>query len=250
MDAKVLHEIGLTESEIRVYFALLELEMSTVGPIIGRAKVPDSKIYAILEKLKGKGLVSFVIKNNVRHFQASDPGNLIRILNDKERAIETQKRELKETIIPQIMQRRKLTEDKQEATVYEGREGLKSAFNLILEALSRGEEYQAFVLGEPLKENLVIQFFKNYHKKRVEKGIIVRLLSNTGLKDTIKKYHIYKGMKVRFTGQKLPVGIFIFKNHVITVVWEGKPTAFVIKSKRNYEYYKGFFEDTWKTAKP
>ena len=57
-------------------------------------------------------------------------------------------------------------------------------------------------------------------------------------------------MKVRFTGQKLPVGIFIFKNHVMTVVWEGKPTAFVIKSKRNYEYYKEFFEDTWKTAKP
>src|SRR3990167_5138490 len=110
MNTQILNQIGLNDSEIKVYFALLELETSTIGPIIEKAKVPDSKIYLILDKLKEKGLISFVIKNNVKHFQASDPKNLIHLLNEKERQIQEQKKELEENIIPQIEQRRKLAE--------------------------------------------------------------------------------------------------------------------------------------------
>ena len=54
METKTLKGIGLTDSEIKVYFALLELESSTVGKIIEKSRVPDSKIYSILEKLKEK----------------------------------------------------------------------------------------------------------------------------------------------------------------------------------------------------
>ena len=248
METKILSQLGLAESEIRVYFALLQLETSTVGPIIEKAKVPDSKIYAILEKLKEKGLVSFVIKNNVKHFQASDPKNLIRLLNEKERQIQEQKKELEENIIPQIEQRRKLAEEKQEAVVYESLEGLKSAFNLILDTLNPGDEYRVFVLGEALKEKQVINFLQNYHKKRIEKGIKARLISNKEFKDVINKFYRYKGLKIRFTDQKLPIGAFIFKGCVMTVIWGEKPTAFVIKSNKNYEYYREFFDEIWETS--
>lgn len=255
MDTKLLTQIGLNESEIKVYFALLELETSTVGRIIEKAKVPDSKIYLILEKLKEKGLVSYVIKNNVKHFQASDPSNLLRILNQKEAEIKNQKYALENKIIPEIKLRRKLTEEKQEATVYEGWEGLKSAFNLILENLKKGEEYMVFMLGEALRHKKVIRFFQNYHKKRIEQGIKIRFLSHKSFKDLIENTYGYKfpqisrmKMKIRFTNQKLPIGTFIFKDHVMTVVLEEKPTAFVIKSRKNYEYYKEFFEEMWKKA--
>lgn len=248
MEMKVLGQLGLTESEIKVYFALLELESSTVGPLIEKAKVPDSKIYAILEKLKEKGLASFVVKNNVKHFQASDPKNLVALLNEKEEEIAAERKELEEKVIPYIESRRKLTEEKQEATVYESYAGLKSAFNLILDNLNAGEEYCVFMLGESLREKRVISFFQAYHKKRMEKGIGVRLISNIEFKDLVLGTHRYKGMKIRFSEQKLPVGIFIFRNHVMTVLWGEKPTAFVIKSKRNYEHYMEFFEGMWKLA--
>ncbi len=245
METKILNQIGMTDSEVKVYFTLLELESSTVGPIIEKAGVPDSKIYAILGKLKEKGLVSFVIKNNVKHFQAADPKNLVNILNEKGQEIEKQKRELEENIIPQIEKRRKLTEDKQEATVYESYAGIKAAFNLILENLEKGEEYQVFMLGDSLKEKRVIRFFQNYHKKRISKGIGVRLLSHTEYKDIVKKRHKYKAMEIKFTNQTIPIGTFLFKGYVMTVIWEGKPTAFVIKSGKNYEHYKDFFEALW-----
>jgi len=245
MEMKVLSQLGLTESEIKVYFALLELESSTVGPLIEKAKVQDSKIYSILEKLKEKGLASFVVKNNVKHFQASDPKNLVALLNEKEDEIAAERKELEESVIPYIESRRRLTEEKQEATVYESYAGLKSAFNLILDNLGAGEEYCVFMLGESLKEKRVISFFQTYHKKRMAKGIRARLISNLGFRDLVLSTHHYKGMKIRFTKQKLPVGIFIFKNHVMTVLWGEKPAAFVIKSKRNYDYYREFFEGTW-----
>ncbi len=248
METKVLTQLGLTGSEIKVYFALLELESSTVGPLIDRAKVPDSKIYSILEKLKERGLVSFVIKNNVKHFQASDPKNLVTLLNEKEEEIAAERKELEEKVIPYIESRRKLTGEKQEATVYESYAGLKSAFNLILDNLTAGEGYSVFMLSESLKEKKVVSFFQTYHKKRIERGIKVRLISNIEFKKFILSTHRYKGMKLRFTEQKLPVGLFIFKNHVMTVIWGEKPTAFVIKSKRNYEHYREFFEDMWQLS--
>ncbi len=248
MKTDILNQLGLTNSEVKVYFALFELESSTVGPLSEKAKVQDSKIYSILEKLKEKGLVSFVIKNNVKHFQASSPQNLIRLLNEKEEHILEQKKELENTILPQIEAKRKLKEEKQEATVYEGYEGIKSAFNVILETVKRGEEYQVFTFGEGLKEKRVIHFFQWYHKRRMEKGLKIRLITERKFKGLIDEFHRYKGMQFRFTTQKIPIGTYIFKSHVMTIIWGEKPTAFIIKSKANYDHYKAFFEDSWKKA--
>ena len=248
METKTLREIGLTDSEIKVYFALLELESSTVGKIIEKSKISDSEIYSILEKLKEKGLVGFVIKNNVKHFQASDPKNLIRLLEDREKQILEQKAELQKNVIPLIEQKRKLAEEKQECVVYESYEGVKAAFNLILDTVGKDGEYRVFALGSVLREPKIIRFFDWFHKRRIERGVRGNALSNIEFKDAMQRWNGIKGFTIRLTDQKIPIGTFIFKNHVMTVLWTDKPAAFVIKSKKNYEYYKEFFEDAWKSA--
>ncbi|MBI2665760.1 hypothetical protein HYX12_04015 [Candidatus Woesearchaeota archaeon] len=50
MDIDLLRNIGLTDSEIKVYLALLELGSSTKGPIVDKSRVASSKIYELLEK--------------------------------------------------------------------------------------------------------------------------------------------------------------------------------------------------------
>ena len=87
MDTKILEQIGLTESEIKVYFALMKLGSASTGPIIDKAKINHSKIYLVLNKLLDKWLVSFIIKNNVKLYQASDPENLTRYLKTKKESI-------------------------------------------------------------------------------------------------------------------------------------------------------------------
>ena len=248
METKLLSQLGLNDSEIKVYLSLLELESSKVGPIIKKAEVPDSKIYIILEKLQAKGLVSFVIKNNVRHYQASDPKNLIRLLDEREKEIEKQRKRIRKELIPQIEQRRMISEDKQEATVYEGLGGMRAAFDYLLSTMNKGEEYYVFLLGKEYERKDSIYFFNNYHKKRIEKGVKVKFISEKFGAKIVKKYHNYKLMRHRVAKQKIPIGTLIFKGHIMIVSWQEKPTAFIIKSKSAYGYYKSFFEEIWNSS--
>ena len=97
----LLQQIGLTNAEINVYLALLELGSSTTGPIVEKSKASSSKIYEILEKLLQKGLVSFVIKNGMKHFEASDPQRLLDYLKEKETALKTQEQGLQQ-MLPEL----------------------------------------------------------------------------------------------------------------------------------------------------
>ena len=154
-------------------------------------------------------------------------------------------------IIPEIEKRRKLTEEKQEAVVYESMEGINAALDYMLEIVGRGGEYQVFVIGEVLREERVIDFFKKFQKRRLKKGVRGRRLANVGFRDVLERHYVFKNLPMRFTNQKLPIGVFIFKNHVMNVIFEEKPkpTAIIIKSKPAYKHYKEFFEDLWKNAK-
>ena len=249
MNTEILEQIGLSKNEIKIYFALLELEQSSATPIVKKSGVPNSKVYPTLDKLIKRGLVSYVIKNNVKYFQASDPKNIIDFLNDKENLISQQKKEI-EKLIPQIEHKRKLAKDKQEATIYEGFDGIKVAFNNVLSKVPQNTEYYVFTLGDELEKSELKHFFRDYHKKRIQKKIKVKLIANEKIRKTFLKHHLYKNMKVKFTKLKLPTGIFIYENYVMTVTWIGEPTAFVIKSKNNAERYKEFFLELWKTATP
>lgn len=249
MNFTELTQLGLTESEIKVYLALLEIDSSTVGPIVEKSKVQESKIYQILDKLKEKGLVSFVIKGKYKNYQASDPKNLIRLLNEKKRQIEIQEEKISKELIPKIEARRKNKEETQEALVFEGFKGLKSAYNYLLDTMDSGEEYYVFNLGEDLSKEELIHFFTDYHKKRVEKKVKIKFIAPSEARNIIEKHYNWRLVEYRYTNRKFPIGTLIFKNHVMTLSMKGKPTAFIIKSNANYEYYKYFFEDMWKSSK-
>ena len=59
---ELLEKIGLTKGESKVYLALLRIGKSNIGPIIKEAKVSNSKVYDILDRLAQKGLVGVAIE--------------------------------------------------------------------------------------------------------------------------------------------------------------------------------------------
>ncbi len=248
MNLEILSQIGLSENEIKVYFALLEIGQTTATPIVRKSEVSNSKVYQTLEKLIRKGLVSYVLKDNKKNFQATNPKRLLELLDEKKEIISKQEQLIKD-LIPKIEAKKQESENKNDAMVYEGYKGMISAFNLILDSLKSNEEYYVFMLGESLKEDNVKLFFKQFNRKRIEKNIIVKLLSQNKHKKAFSIWNKLRGLYIKYTNQKLPVGTFIFKNHVMTVNWDKEPTAFVLKSKNNYEYYKDFFLELWKNSK-
>jgi sugar-specific transcriptional regulator TrmB len=80
---EILKNVGLTEGEIQVYLALIQLGQSSTGKITHKAKIASSKVYEVLERLSEKGLVSYVIKNGVKNFDATPPERLIDFLEER-----------------------------------------------------------------------------------------------------------------------------------------------------------------------
>ena len=114
MDTKVLENIGLTEGEIKVYLALIKLGPSTSGPITDSSGVSRSKVYNILERLMQKALVSFIIKQKTRYYQAEDPTKIRSYLNKKQHEFELQKAEV-DKLIPELQLQKQLEKTKSEA---------------------------------------------------------------------------------------------------------------------------------------
>ena len=73
-----LKEFGFSERESKVYIALLELGETTTGKISKMTRLNSSKIYDILERLIDKGLVSYVLKNKIKYFNALEPQNILK----------------------------------------------------------------------------------------------------------------------------------------------------------------------------
>ncbi len=247
MDIKILEEVGFTKGEIRVYLALLELGETTTGPIIKKSKITGSKVYEILERLIEKGLVSYIIKEKTKCFQVASPKRLLDYINKKEREIITYKKEI-EDIIPKLELIQKSKEKIQSSQIFEGYEGLKTVFNLILDSLKANEEYYAFSLGDELKEENVMLFLQNYHKKRISKRIKVKIIANLSEKKLFKDLSKLKGLKIRYYNNPVPLGVFIFKDYVATFTFKKKPVVFLIRSGQVCSSYKDFFINLWEKA--
>ena len=83
MDTKPLEKIGLTRNESLVYLTLLRLGVSRTGEILKKSQLNSGKIYEILESLKVKGLASESVINNVKHFAAAPPKQILEYVESK-----------------------------------------------------------------------------------------------------------------------------------------------------------------------
>ncbi len=244
METKILEELGLNKSEVRVYLKLLELGSTRTGELTSRANVSRSKIYEILEKLMQKGLASYVIKENTKYFEASDPMNLTEYIERKKKDLKRQSEELNK-IIPLLVDIQKEKKEHQTATIFEGYNGLKTLFNGILNTLKKGEEYYAYGSSEEQYTKEFSIFIMNYHKKREEKRIRVKLLVHNSLKNrVVKELNGYKQIKFGFTKEHSPTGTLIYKDNVFIFIWKNQ-TAFLIHSKTVADEYKTHFMDIW-----
>ncbi|MFH1212450.1 MAG: helix-turn-helix domain-containing protein [Candidatus Woesearchaeota archaeon] len=251
-NTEILRELGFTEGEIKVYFALFELGETTVGPISEKSRVTHAKVYPILTKLINKGLASHVIKEGRKCFSATNPNSLLEFIDTKVRSLEEEKSKIKE-IIPSLLAKQSSQEQVQYSRVFEGFRGLRALF---YELFSQNKEGEILVLGleNELAKPGFISFFSFYHNLRKESNINLRLILKKSAKRIIEEKYaperlFSKKDKIKYVDVVFPTGAFIFKDHVIIIVSDEGVTAFDIKSKQNSERYKNFFEIFWNSAK-
>ncbi len=241
IDTSVLEEIGLTNAQINIYKALLELGETTSGPIIRNTNLQNSVVYNALNQLIEQGLANFVLKGKRKYFSATDPKHLINIVEDRKEKIER--------LVPQLSSIRKLSKTKQEAQVFLGWKGLYNAFNTILEVLPSGSEYIGFAAGfEEQYTKEAKRFFREFQKKRKKKKYKVKLIVNESSRKQVENYKYYEMFgkpEYRFVDGFAPVGVIVFGDNVLNVGFEEKPVAVIITSKAIAESHRRFFYSVW-----
>lgn len=237
---EIFRELGFSEREIKVYLNLLELGCSKVGPIATKARMQHSKVYQTLNKLIDKGLITFVVKSGIKHFQAQDPKLILNRLKEREKEFSE--------ILPELRLKQSLALDPQVATVYEGYKAIKSMFDLIFEEMNKNSCYYIFALKEEYSSPVALGFLKQLHLKVAEIGSDNRII----LHQSVKKQYLQnsgeiKEIKVKFTSLRLPPGLIIINDKVINWNFGERPTAIEISSKQIVEQYKAFFLEVWKS---
>ena len=79
---KLLENLGLEQKEAKVYLELLKLGEATATKIGEKTNLDRTLMYQIANKLIEKGLVSYIIKNNVKYFSAANPKKLMEDIRD------------------------------------------------------------------------------------------------------------------------------------------------------------------------
>tara|TARA_Y100000310_G_C20702503_1_gene831224 strand:+ start:7927 stop:8697 length:771 start_codon:yes stop_codon:yes gene_type:complete len=250
MDIAPLKEAGLTDGEIKVYTALLELGSSTTGPIIEKSGIAKSIIYQILDKLMQKGLVSFIIKQKTKYFQAAQPNKILEYIEERESKLSKNKKKV-EDLLPQLLLL-KQSSPESEVQIYAGMKGIQTVHEHTYLKLKSGEEYMYLGIYPDQEEKFHL-YWQRDHKRREKSGIICRLFFNQGTSEKIlKNRNNYKGCEARFmpTDIKTPSEILVYKDTTAIIIQQKPTLAIEIINQDVADSFKAYFEEFWKKSKP
>lgn len=169
-----LKNLGLNENEIKVYLYLLTHGESIASIIAKRLEIKRVTVYPTLDSLEKKELVTSFIKNNVAHFDAVEPEDIVYLCEQRVNQMQRLKQKA-EVLHGELKQLR----DKGRMPTIEIRgkikyyEGMDAVTDLIEETLNeKSKEQYCFGLNTYHTE-LAGDDWKDYTKKRVKKGMKV-----------------------------------------------------------------------------
>ena len=237
METLALENIGLTNAEIKIYLSLLELGQTKVGSIIEKSGLQSSVVHNTLNKLKEKGIISYIKKDKIKHYNATSPNNLIGFIEEKKKQIQK--------ILPELLLKQKLAKGKNEAEVYQGTKGITNLLLEFIEDGKKGDEFLFFAADVEKTNEEIQDFYKKYDPKRKNKGLIVKGIVPSKIKHLFKERIKQNFMEVKFTSTKIPPNMGIFRNKICMLNWGEKPIGYIIHSKQIAKQYKEFFNSIW-----
>lgn len=176
MNLSTLSALGLTEREIAIYQALIELGPASIRDLAAKTAINRGTTYETLKVLVTKGMVNYLPKGKRRVFQAEDPDRLLDLAEEKRHQLEATLSELKTDIIPGL---KHLKPEFSSGNVrfYEGDDGVEWVLRDILNSVDKlSDKAYCVVSTQALREHLY-RPFPTFTRQRIAKGIHVRVLA-------------------------------------------------------------------------
>jgi HTH-type transcriptional regulator, sugar sensing transcriptional regulator len=250
MTLKELKKIGLTDGEIKVYKALLELGETTKTNLAKKAEVSPSNIYDITNRLLEKGIISKVEKNGVAHFSPANPKHILNFIDQKEKELESEKKIVKE-MLPILLTQFKKTETSVNIEVFQGWKGMKTIFEDLLEECKFGDRNYIFGAGLGKNTKQAEIFFPKYSRARAERGIITNIIYNENLRNSKRIEFMMNSdrYKLKFMSHSTPTEVMIYKDKTCIIILVENPLVIRITNKEVMKSFKQYFNSLWEMAK-
>lgn len=238
MNTKILEDLGLTKSEIKVYIALLEIGPHTAGEILKKANIQNSVLHFSINKLLEKGLVTYIKKSNTRIYSAVDPKNLLEYIEDK-------KEQLK-VVIKKIERKKKESAQTHQAEVFEGIRGIQTALYELIKETKPKDHFLFFSANIQEKNEDIQKFYARFDAKRKQKKLQVLGIAPKKLRQYYKKR---TNLHVKYVNFPIPENMGLCSNKMVIITWEQEPKAILITSKGIVQKQRDFFMQVWEMAK-
>ncbi|MCB9359568.1 helix-turn-helix domain-containing protein [Candidatus Woesearchaeota archaeon] len=250
MNLNELKEIGLTNGEVKLYEALLDLGESTRTTLAKKSGISPSKIYDVANRLLEKGIISSVKKNGIIHFRASDPRRIKDYLEAKQSEINNQKK-LIDSMLPTLLAKYADTEESQDVEVFYGWEGMKTAFDDIINTLTPKDSNYVFGASQGFDSEMADIFFDQYSLKREKNQFATKIIFNEEVRKNKRRTAPFSQGKneMRFLHNDTFTEINLYANKVLIIMLISKPIVIKVTSKEAADAFKKFFDSMWKIAK-
>lgn len=246
MEYKLLREIGLTDAETKVYLEMIKTDSAMASEVAEKVGIFRTNVYDLLESLIEKGLVSYIIKANRKHYIASKPQKLFDYLKEKEDKIKEQEMQIKK-LIPILSKLKQPKKDELKAEIYRGKEGLKTLLNDMLNA-----KKVIWYLGySGVSFGIIPYYTAHWQRKRINKKIVRKILTKTQMRDS--KALKYPLTKARFLPDhyNTPISTMIYNDKIWILMPSDKDHAsLLIESRKMALSMINYFNQLWKVAKP
>lgn len=234
-----LQQVGLEEEEASIYLFLVKSIESTAFEIAKATKIPRTSVYNTLESLKERGFVSTFKKNNVSYYTAESPNKLLQSLKDKEKIIES--------IIPEIRALVDTHDANPTIKLYTGKEGIKIAFEDILETLKQKNLNEIYASFDPVLIEHLPQYFPDWLSRRKDLGIVTKLIiPQMNEVPEYSKSNSHRETRVMPEAFRFESCMDIYANKIAFLSFkDGEFYSVIIESPTIVAMFKQFFLFTW-----
>ncbi len=234
---KIFTNLGLTDSETKVYLASLSLGPTSVQDIARKSRLSRTATYDTVKGLKDRGLLSTFERGKKTFFAAEDPD---RVMSYFKGNVEQMKDELK--TLQKVMPEMKLMAGGEKPAVrfYEGDEAIFALFSDLgkVKPDTLYEVTNLDAVNEFVDQDLLAEARKL--AKPIKNVKVLHTGKAPAPRPHVKHTEFPKGT-IDFTGD-----IWIYGNRVAFVSFIGKVVTVIIENKPFSDTAKALFDTAWK----
>jgi len=247
---EALKKIGLNNSEVKVYLALLRIGEAKKSQIVKASGIAHSKIYVNLDKLIDKGLVSVINRNKINYYMAAPVERVNDFLDEKKNDLEKEK-ELISKIIPDLKKIQDRNAEKLKIEVFTGWKGMETLYATLINKLKAGELVYTLGADKGFNWEHSKNFFHKYGILSRAKKIHTKIIFNESARQYVNEMEKEANIQYdkRFLLKTTPIEISVAADYTAIVMLKQEPAVILIKDKETAESFIVYFNELWKVAK-